>query len=508
LSADTGAAIARARVRLIATTDRQSTLIAADARGGFEFRALVPGRYVLVAAKGGFVQTQFGQPRAFAPGTPIELAAGQVVERADIHLMPGASIDGRVFDEFGEPVTDAVVMTLRSQFAGGRKRLVNAGRVLTTNDRGEFHLFGLPAGTYYLSASLLGGQNPGDGGGKVGYAPTYYPGTADVAGAEPIAVMEGEQRAGIDVILTMVKTASVSGVARDAEGRPFGSGTVTVLSSVGGFPMPVAAGAVLPDGSFKLTNVPPGHFTLLAASGTGLAGARESATQEVSVAGDDVIGVVLTIPKPATLSGLVAREPGESEPLAPAVQLRVVSARPLDDLTDTGTLVRTGANGGFHASVKPGAMRIELAGAPPGWYLGRVWHGESDITDRGLRLGAEESAADVRVLLTRRTTTLAGTVVDSSGRPVRDYTVVAFARDRDRWGFRSRHVAGARPDQDGGFSIKGLPAGDYLIVALDYVEQGEGSDPEFLDSIRYKATGVILADAESRSVVLTLARRP
>ena len=55
-----------------------------------------------------------------------------------------------------------------------------------------------------------------------------------------------------------------------------------------------------------------------------------------------------------------------------------------------------------------------------------------------------------------------------------------FPEDTSRWREDSRTVRVARPDQHGEFSIKGLPPGKYLIAAVDYVQEGQWYDPEFL----------------------------
>jgi hypothetical protein len=44
-----------------------------------------------------------------------------------------------------------------------------------------------------------------------------------------------------------------------------------------------------------------------------------------------------------------------------------------------------------------------------------------------------------------------------------------------------------------------LPAGDYLVVATDDVEQGEWFDPAFLERIRSAAVKVSLGEAEQRT---------
>jgi hypothetical protein len=505
LAAHTGAPLPRARVRLVAGSDRQVIDIVADARGAFTFRSLKPGRYTLSAAKGGYVQMQFGQRRAYVPGSPIELRAGDEVERLDIHLAPGASIDGRVLDEFGEPVVDAMVMTLRSQFSGGRKRLAPTGRVLTTNDRGEFHLFGLPPGTYYLSAAAMTGQNAGDAAGREGYAPTYFPGTVDLASAQPIVLEEGEQRLISDVVLTLVRTAAISGVARDARGQPFTSGTVNVMNVVSGFPVPVASGAVLADGTFRLRNVPPGSFAIIAATPPAADGSRHTAAERLIVSGEDITGLVLSVPQPATLAGTVGRESDDAEPLPASLALRITPADAVDDLGDPVPLLRADADGSFASSVRSGKVRLELANAT-GWFLSRVLHDGRDVTDGGLVVQPGSAVRDVRVLVTRRATMVTGSAIDVSRQASRDYTVVIFARDRALWTFRSRHVAAARPDHQGTFMIKGMPPGEYLIAALDYVEQGEPHDPEFLDSLR-DATAISIGAGETRRITLPLSRR-
>ena len=87
--------------------------------------------------------------------------------------------------------------------------------------------------------------------------------------------------------------------------------------------------------------------------------------------------------------------------------------------------------------------------------------------------------------------------------------MIVFSADESKWFEDSRFVKSARPDQDGGFQVRGLPAGNYLAIAMDYVEEGMWNDPEYLDQIRRDAQPFALSDGETRSVtlkVLTLAR--
>ena len=62
----------------------------------------------------------------------------------------------------------------------------------------------------------------------------------------------------------------------------------------------------------------------------------------------------------------------------------------------------------------------------------------------------------------------------------------------------------ARPNQLGQFQIKGLPPGDYLAAAIDFVQDGLWNDPEYLQSIRRDAKKFTLTEGESRTISLTL----
>ena len=109
-------------------------------------------------------------------------------------------ITGRVSDEFGDPITGARVQVLRSQVQQGRRRLTPIASGAQTDDTGSFRVFGLAPGEYYIAAALQAApadtsDNP------VSYAPTYYPGTANVADAQRIPLTLGTEQSGINFVL-------------------------------------------------------------------------------------------------------------------------------------------------------------------------------------------------------------------------------------------------------------------------------------------------------------------
>ena len=139
----------------------------------------------------------------------------------DLRLTRGGVITGRVGDEDGEPLARALITVQRYQYVRGERQLQPAGGD-QTDDRGQYRVFGLPPGDYYVSASTsglgallgrgmqqlaagsaAGGGGGGRGGGRsrpsagadrtgaTGYAPTYYPGVVSAPEAGKVAVGAG-----------------------------------------------------------------------------------------------------------------------------------------------------------------------------------------------------------------------------------------------------------------------------------------------------------------------------
>ena len=68
--------------------------------------------------------------------------------------------------------------------------------------------------------------------------------------------------------------------------------------------------------------------------------------------------------------------------------------------------------------------------------------------------------------------------------------MIAFSSDQQYWRAQSRHIQTSRSDATGAFHLRALPPGDYFIVAVDGVEQGEWFDPAYLEQARTGATAV------------------
>ena len=98
-----------------------------------------------------------------------------------------------------------------------------------------------------------------------------------------------------------------------------------------------------------------------------------------------------------------------------------------------------------------------------------------------------------------RLTELNGTLTDTQGRPLTEYTVLAFSTDTTLWRPQARQIMTARPDQNGRFQIRGLPPGDYFLAAIDPLQQGEWYAPAFLEQQTADAARLTLSDGATRT---------
>jgi hypothetical protein len=503
VAADSGQALRRAQVRIISGEMRENRLATTDADGRYEFKLLPAGRYNVSASKGSYVALQYGQQRPFEPGKPLEILDGQTVEKVDFALPRGGVITGRILDEFGDPLSDAQVMVQRYQNMGGNRRLMPAGRPAMTNDIGEFRLFAIPPGQYYLSATLRNMGMMGDTDDRSGYAPTYFPGTPNMAEAQKVTIGLGQTVSDINMALMVTRTARITGTAVDGQGRPFVGMVMAVPRGDSMMMMFGPPNQTKSDGSFSISGLAPGTY-LLQTQGNGPDG--DFASAEVTVSGDDVTGVRLVAGRPSRVAGRVIVDPGAAAALRPSA-LRVMVQPVVFDMPMFGMMTGpTAVNDDltFEMKTRPGRMKLALAGPAAGWTIRAVRYRDVDVTDSGIEFRANEDVTDIELELTNRVTDLSGRVTNGRGAAVTDYSVVVFAQDRDKWTANSRYLRTGRPDQDGRFKITGLPPGEYHIVAIDYVDPNEWTEPDYLERVRSKATSVTIGEGETKSVDLKI----
>jgi len=155
-----GTPVRRARVTANAPELRGGRSTITDDQGKFSLTALPAGRFTITASKAGYIDIPYGAKKAGRPGTPIQLAAGQKMEKANIAIPKGGVITGVVVDDNGEPTPRAQIRVMKYVMRTGEKTLQQSGTDMT-DDRGIYRVYGLLPGDYLVSA-IPQNQNIGD----------------------------------------------------------------------------------------------------------------------------------------------------------------------------------------------------------------------------------------------------------------------------------------------------------------------------------------------------------
>ena len=274
--------VANAIVELSGDGARSPFVMATGADGKFEFRNLAAGRYNVKVMGNGYLENPHGRR--------ISVTAGQAIKDVRFVMVPLGAISGRVYDATGEPVVNVSVRALKYAYADG-KRTLTAVKTVTTDDRGEFRLFWLPPGQYYVGAvpaglgesfanmhMVIGGTPirldadgiPQSGAGypmdKLGerYVPVYFPGTTDPEAASPVIVQPGTDFNGVHFTLPRTTPRKVRAIAIDAAiGQPARMASVTMVPRG---TSSIAASLARPasDGAVEFDSVFPGNYYAVA----------------------------------------------------------------------------------------------------------------------------------------------------------------------------------------------------------------------------------------------------
>jgi len=248
---DSGDPLSKARVEVRGGSSEPTT-VTTDGDGRFFVSNLPDGTYEISVRRDGFAPAEVGQKWPGGPGVPLQLSAGRQIAPLVVRMVAASAISGRVAESNGQPLVNAQVQALKSTFQGELRVLIPVQQV-RTSATGDFRLYGLPAGRYFLNVVVPGyapnsqllvnstGRNDQNAPYQtnsqarqiLGQAaviasaspqaqdvgPIYYPSTPYIQDAGPIDLRPGSEFKGGDIQMTPVRRYTVCGIVRGIPDR-------------------------------------------------------------------------------------------------------------------------------------------------------------------------------------------------------------------------------------------------------------------------------------------------
>ena len=125
--------------------------VATDGNGRFTMTGVEPGQYQLSAEREGFVRSEYGQRTPTGNGVTVPVSANQHL-MLDLKMLQASVLSGRVITAEGEAAAQATVQAYTYEYSNGQRTLAEV-KTTQTNDLGEYRLFWLEPGEYFVSVT-------------------------------------------------------------------------------------------------------------------------------------------------------------------------------------------------------------------------------------------------------------------------------------------------------------------------------------------------------------------
>jgi hypothetical protein len=523
----TGKPIAGAKLKLEVIGNAPMNEVA-GVDGKFAFRNLAAGAYRLYASSNGFVTQEYGALLTGGPGRVITVTVGES-RNFTIALTPAATASGHTRDAAGAPLAGVRVELLRRIWTADGFEILDSVAVARTNDLGEYRIYWVAPGSYYL---LAGSHEPerltssSVNEERASYACTFF-GATDPQKLTPVELLGGIDSESLDFTLARLTFHRVSGRAFDPTGKPPTGLNIEVhRSGVDVCPFKsaeIAKGRYdAASGTFQSDPVPTGTYSLQLFGGS--ADGWLSAITTVTV-GNSNVEDVRAVLGPRTFSpGIHGTVRIEGEP-APAWRPHWVGLRPVGRGPFTGfpkslppwemeqlggvpaclflrfrACERIEEDGFLLHGVADGAYRIATAPLPRGYYLKAAMLDDVDVLSHPLSFPA---SGNLTLVISPNAGVVDGVVVDESSMPVSGIEAVLIPDNGRERGDLFRQVT---TDGSGKFRIENVAPGSYKVFAWQALEPYTYFDPDVLR--RFEDRGVAARVAESSHVTVRVSVIP
>ena len=458
-----------------------------DQNGRFLFREVAPGDYLLTVIHDGIRQQ-----------VPLAITAAQRFESITIQVKQAPAITGTVFDPNGERAAATLVQAFRTVYSVRGPQLRSVLSV-PTDDLGEFRLFRLRPGQYYVSASLSDRDQriatsglrlspnlskPDEGFPAVYFGGGYSPSTSQVVGLAP-----NTDASGLQIFLKDGRRFAISG--RLVSPEPSICARVALVPE-GGVLNPDTDFVVETCNTFRIEGVSPGIYYLLAMNDQYV-----SEITPVSIVDRDAQNVGLPLSRLVEISGRVSG-PG----VRSLAGVRVILSRSVREISQVMT-APVAAAGTFSLRIGRGTYDVSVSPLPEASFIDSIRYKVGNGLTAPIRVDFG-APGRLEILLAVSNVRAEGVVVDRSARPVPGAEVVLVPRaNRNR---ADRYFA-TTADAGGNFRVGGIPPGDYVVFAFEEVEPQAyyafSYDPSLFTS--YIGKGQILSaggDSQMRLVAI------
>lgn len=486
VSADSGAPLHLAHLVLIEYGHKSKPHVYAalsDESGQFSITGIKPGRYRFMARHNGFITQAYQPAPSSVAGALLDLSPGQDLERVLFRLIPAAAITGKITDEDGEPVAGVKMEALRgpgetaddpdhddagATTSDSRSELAPVSEGLT-NDLGEYRLYGLTSGNYYVIA-LDSGQSEADPEieGNMGewrkgsesaliYPPTYFPGVFARYEAQKLHVAPGST-VEADMTLRMRKAVKVVGRVLGENGQPAAGAHLLLSSRDAMLSSNETTATADVYGRFTINGVLPGSYLLAAASAQ--TSPQLSTQMPLEIDEEAPSDVILRLERGGTLRGRVMVAEDTAVSHIDLHSLHVWLSSTESSSFDSG-ISEVRKNGTFQINdVLRGTYGLRLVGLPSGWYLKSAVLGTTDVLDQGVTISGGTTVLELS--LSSKAATLSGTVMIADKPAV---GIVVQLVPEHGSSFRPDLPRKALTDQRGRFVIHSIVPARYRVVA-------------------------------------------
>ncbi len=466
-----------------------------DVQGHFHFE-IGPGSYRLWIEKEGFARQNYGSQVPEGTGSILTVESGQELHDLAFRITPLGALSGRVFDQDGDPLQGVGIQVLRISYASGMRQLIPVAGA-SSNDRGEYRCYDLPADRYFVLATPKGSplSHPVDVNALVPevqdvYVPLYYPGVLELDSASAVPVPEGGDIQQIDFRLQSIRAATLRGRVFAPIKTDPNQVQVVLAHNDHGFASFIDRSTAAVDPAtekFEIRRVAPGSYFMVASEL--IKGEVLSARVPIEITADvPTQDVALHMAPVVETHGSVLME--DASPVPPNLVVRLLPAEGL--LPGPPPAAGVGQDGSVRlAGVSPGTWVVSVEHLPEGIWIKNVSFG--DIRASGAQLNVPVGArGPLRVVLAANGAQVSG-IVGEDGQP-RQATVVLVPVEAELR--LSPHAYRfSSTDSQGGFVFKGVPPGGYRLFAFESIAPFAWMDPNILNGVEELGQTLVVKEA-------------